>query len=178
MNKARAGFSLIELMVVVAIVAILATASVPLYKTQLTKTRINSMFPIMEKLKFNALEYYNENGVFPNAYQLGLSPIDDMFVENPTNYSPYATAIIVRPGSICDKTGKVLVLLDTVKLGLGAGVFYFGFNFGEKNGQLITECGYPPSTTTIPDANRYLSSNCLTNYDDWSAVEAPYDGCS
>jgi prepilin-type N-terminal cleavage/methylation domain-containing protein len=76
------AFSLIELMVVIAIVVVLAAVAMPTYKLFLAKSRISTLVPIVEDLVKRSNMYYIHHGYFPNAEQLGfeLSPWGPNFV--------------------------------------------------------------------------------------------------
>ena len=68
------AFSLIELMVVIAIVAVLAAAALPSYKQYRTRAQLSTVLPILENLKMKATMYYNQNGAWPSVVShLGLS---------------------------------------------------------------------------------------------------------
>ena len=83
------GFSLIELMVVIAIIAVLATVAVPAYKSYVIKAKTSKILAAVENLSQSAIEYSQDNGVFPNAYQLGLSSTtDSRLVDDPSEFLP------------------------------------------------------------------------------------------
>jgi type IV pilus assembly protein PilA len=65
MNKQK-GFSLVELMVVIAIIGILATIAIPSYKLYLAKSRVAEAINITSMLKIKIMDYYNQNGSLPN----------------------------------------------------------------------------------------------------------------
>lgn len=65
------AFSLIELMVVVAIVAILSAVAVPSYKSYVESARIAATLPFISGQIENAKAYYGVHGTFPNIQQLG-----------------------------------------------------------------------------------------------------------
>lgn len=67
----RYGFSLIELMVVIAIVAVLAAVAVPAYGSYIIRTKVNTVEPLLGSLIKEAFIYRNDNGYFPDARELG-----------------------------------------------------------------------------------------------------------
>lgn len=64
------AFSLIELMVVVAIISILAAVAVPSYKDYVVRTKLTNGLIILDNLKSIATEYYSINGVIPTLADL------------------------------------------------------------------------------------------------------------
>lgn len=60
------GFSLIELMVVIAIVALLAAVAVPVYKNHLYKAKINGVISATHSFGVKILDYYSKTGSFPS----------------------------------------------------------------------------------------------------------------
>ena len=62
------GFTLVELMIVVAIIGILAAVAVPYYQRYIQKSRLTSMvFPGMHAIETNLASYYSLNGTFPSS---------------------------------------------------------------------------------------------------------------
>ncbi len=72
MKRVFFGFTLIELMVVIAIVAVLAAISVPAYKVYKNKAEVASAIPTISAIVQDSIEYYARNGVFPSATELNL----------------------------------------------------------------------------------------------------------
>lgn len=64
--KAR-GFTLIELMIVVAIIAVLAAIAVPTYQTYLLKARVTEGLTLARLAQIAIVESYQNNGVLPNT---------------------------------------------------------------------------------------------------------------
>jgi prepilin-type N-terminal cleavage/methylation domain-containing protein len=72
-NK-RAAFSLIELMVVIALVSVLAVVATPIYKEYLAKSRLSEASNFLKQFSEKLILYYNENSQFPGTMsELGYS---------------------------------------------------------------------------------------------------------
>ncbi|WP_158120001.1 pilin [Vibrio metoecus] len=61
-NKQQQGFTLIELMIVVAIIGVLSAIAVPAYKDYVTKSELASGFATIKSVITPAELYFQENG--------------------------------------------------------------------------------------------------------------------
>ena len=64
-NKNAKGFTLIELMIVVAIIGILAAIALPQYNKYVARTQVAEAFALLGPVKQALTLYYQENGKFP-----------------------------------------------------------------------------------------------------------------
>ena len=64
-GRYKAGFSLIELMIVIAIVGILAALAIPVYQTYVTRAQVSEGLTLAQPLRHAVVEYYSVNGRLP-----------------------------------------------------------------------------------------------------------------
>jgi type IV pilus assembly protein PilA len=67
MKNMQKGFTLIELMIVVAIIAILAAIAIPAYQDYLIRTQVSEGAVLTDGAKTAMAEYYSNTGIFPAA---------------------------------------------------------------------------------------------------------------
>ena len=65
--KKQSGFTLIELMIVVAIIAILAAIALPAYQDYLIRSQVSEGSTLASGAKTAVAEYYSNRGAFPST---------------------------------------------------------------------------------------------------------------
>jgi type IV pilus assembly protein PilA len=65
MKSMQKGFTLIELMIVVAIIAILAAIAIPAYQNYLIRSQVSEGLSLAGGLETGTIEYYSNRGVWP-----------------------------------------------------------------------------------------------------------------
>jgi len=73
MKNVQKGFTLIELMIVVAIIAILAAIAIPQYQNYITKSQFSETQTVADGLKTPIVEYANQTGQCPGNTTTGFS---------------------------------------------------------------------------------------------------------
>ena len=69
--KKQQGFTLIELMIAVAIVGILAAVAIPQYQNYIARSQASEAVTLLSSLKAPAFERYSVTGTFPTVTELG-----------------------------------------------------------------------------------------------------------
>jgi type IV pilus assembly protein PilA len=67
MNKMQKGFTLIELMIVVAIIAILAAIAIPAYQDYVIRSQVSEGASLAEGSKTAIAEFYSNKGYMPTT---------------------------------------------------------------------------------------------------------------
>lgn len=88
------GFTLVEMMVVVAVLAILAMIAVPSYLDKIVKAQVEAGLPLADIAKRAVSAYWGATQKMPQDNEAAALPVADKIVGN------YVTAVTVRDGVI------------------------------------------------------------------------------
>ena len=88
------GFTLIELMIVVAIIGILAAIAIPAYQDYTIRAQVSEAFSITSELKFDIKDYYKDRGVFPASNEAAGAPPADKLIGN------YVSGVEISDGAM------------------------------------------------------------------------------
>ena len=143
-KRNQAGFTLIELMIVVAIVGILAALAIPSYQDYTVRAKVSEVLHLASRDKAMISEYYNSQGSMPTEAQSGINVAADQ--------SEYLTANTVIGGE--GATATMTYSLGGTKLGSSGKLVFTGT--GSANG-IQWQCS-SPEEGGIP--SQYLPANC------------------
>lgn len=76
------GFTLIELMIVVAIIGILASIAIPAYQDYTIRAQVVESFSITGELKLSIKDYYKDRGRFPADNDEAGVPVAEFLIGN------------------------------------------------------------------------------------------------
>lgn len=96
--KRTAGFTLIELMIVVAIIAILAAIAIPAYQDYVTRSKVSELMLAVDGCKTSVTEYYQTQADWPANQQA--SGCGDQNTK-------YVDSLVVGAGGLITAAGKV-----------------------------------------------------------------------
>ncbi|HGO7321003.1 TPA: pilin [Neisseria meningitidis] len=114
MNTLQKGFTLIELMIVIAIVGILAAVALPAYQDYTARAQVSEAILLAEGQKSAVTEYYLNHGTWPkNNTSAGVassSTIKGKYVKEVTVANGVITATMLSSGVNKEIQGKKLSL--------------------------------------------------------------------
>ncbi|HEZ6392147.1 TPA: pilin [Neisseria meningitidis] len=114
MNTLQKGFTLIELMIVIAIVGILAAVALPAYQDYTARAQVSEAILLAEGQKSAVTEYYLNHGEWPaNNSSAGVatsSKIKGKYVKEVTVANGVVTATMLSSGVNKEIQGKKLSL--------------------------------------------------------------------
>ena len=109
MKNVQKGFTLIELMIVVAIIAILAAIAIPQYQNYITKSQFSESQTVADGMKTQVAESFTQTGVCPSLGKTAGFP------QNAASYAgKYVSQAVINDGTATTGT-KMCDIVVTFK---------------------------------------------------------------
>lgn len=138
--KKQQGFTLIELMIVVAIIGILAAIAIPAYQDYITRSKVTELVTAADACKASVSEYYQSQNTFPgSADTAGCN----------SGGSNYVSGLTVTGNGVITVTGSS-------NLGAASGLTVILTPAPASSGALNWAC----STSSADTMKKYLPANC------------------
>ena len=84
MNHLQKGFTLIELMIVVAIIGILAAVAIPAYQDYIARSQVSEAVSLTAGGKTPLAEFFADKGVWPSTADIVMGNLAGKYVSNIT----------------------------------------------------------------------------------------------
>ena len=170
MNHAQKGFTLIELMIVVAIIGILAAIAIPQYQNYIARAQVTESVSLLGAAKTPITEFVASNGAFPTAAQLADLGITDDALGAVAKADTIATITPVNPGLDATTgvvTGELTATLETTGLNAALAGKVVALAYNSDTGSWV--CG----TNVAAGDYQLLPQDCRQDMTAAAAAAAP-----
>lgn len=179
------AFSLIELMVVIAIVGILSAVAVPAYKDYVLRAKLASVLPILGHIADKSAEQYSVKGTFANAQEAGLTLVGgNPNIGDLSSISPILDNVTMADGGTnhACRGGSMITVLNTANLGDAHITDFQIYNYMFEIGNAIQNyCFYVYVIDGTQNGSELLLNNCVNGFSqttEYNAIQQVITDCS
>jgi type IV pilus assembly protein PilA len=141
LKKIQQGFTLIELMIVVAIIGILAAVAIPAYQDYLNRSKMSEVLAAVSACKTSVSEYAAAKNVLPvDITQSGCSNTATAYMDKLDVLA--AGVIEAEIGAIADQKGKKLTMSPSKAVAFAAA--------GDGDAIVAWKCVYAGNAKYVP----------------------------
>jgi type IV pilus assembly protein PilA len=164
MKTLQKGFTLIELMIVVAIIGILAAIAIPAYQDYTIRAQVTEGLNLASAVKASVAEYYAQNGAWP----VGLVGAAPALGYTALPVGKYVASVDVATGTITITYGNQAnanltaapILSMRPRVSANGDVIWICGRHNVVGIAGITDPAVPSSGDTTSVLDKYLPSNC------------------
>jgi type IV pilus assembly protein PilA len=157
-HKIQKGFTLIELMIVVAIIGILAAIAIPSYQNYTIRSQVTEGLSLGDGWKTAVTEYYAQHGSFPSGYTTATSGSTGNIAVTGATTGKYVSSVLVTTGGqigiVYGNQVNAKISGDTLTLSPGL----------SANNDVVWFCGTAPTTGASTAPGTTISTNVAATY--------------
>ena len=155
-QKLQKGFTLIELMIVVAIIGILAAVALPAYQDYVAKSKTTSVVATMAGLKTDIFNYYTDEGTMPAKAEFAATKAMEGAFNTINSIKNGAT---LTQGDITQTATKLVINVALANVNGNINGKKIQFTYEDANGGLVFKCE-PLAADKVALKNKYLPKEC------------------
>ncbi|WP_284500003.1 pilin [Microbulbifer litoralis] len=148
--KKQQGFTLIELMIVVAIIGILAAVALPAYQDYTTRAKVSEIMAQLAAMKNSVTECMTTSNDITGCDDVG-SGIDKTAVEG----TDYITTVAVTAPAAAGTGASIQITPDWTALGAASASTTVTFSATQCDGGIKWQCGISDTTE-----GKYFPASC------------------
>ena len=147
MKAIEKGFTLIELMIVVAIIGILAAVAIPAYQDYIARAQVSEAVSLLGSGKTPMAEYFASQGAWPTS-------ASDVMGNTAGKY----TAGISIGGSSTTAPGAITLIATMASSAVNANIVSQQLALNSTDGGKTWTCSTSAATTSL--SSKYVPANC------------------
>ena len=148
-KQIQQGFTLIELMIVVAIIGILAAVAIPSYQDYTARAQVTEAVNLSAGFKTGMAEYYQDKGIWPS----------NLTAVGSTTAGKYVFSVILTTGNGVSNGGLSQITATMKSAGVNPALTSQTYTLSTSDGGRSWLCGALASTSGSI-ASKYLPGAC------------------
>lgn len=167
LKKVQQGFTLIELMIVIAIIGILAAIAIPAYQNYTIRAQVSEGLSLADGWKTSVSEYFAQNGKFPTcasapAAGAGAANANCIAVTSLVTTGKYVGNIAVNPAA---PGGQIAITYNGTQVNAKLNGEILTLSPGlDQNQDVIWVCGYAPAPAALQTAPAATATTVQAGY--------------
>jgi len=158
-KKVQKGFTLIELMIVIAIIGILAAIAIPAYQNYTIRSQVTEGLSLADGWKTAISEYYAQNGSFPSNSTTSTTGVTGDISVSGNSTGKYVSQVQVTTGGdiiVTYSGSQVNTKISGKVLGLYPGL--------DGNNDVVWVCGSAATPTGVSSVVSTTSTSIIAAY--------------